>query len=284
MARTEWFSESRGLSALPGFLQPPVRHLVVRRRYLGLRGSDLLLAGHPKSGTTFLRIVLAAAFTGEEQDFDSVRDVSREIGQHRDLTPIVPGGGRLVKTHEPPAFPPWGARPRVLYLVRDGRDIAVSYYRNFQRLGFGAMGVDRFADLFTQGRVGPYGSWQDHADAWVRFVASSPSPASLVRYEDVLADPFGTLKAALEQLRLPVDDDSLHAAIDNNSVAKMREKEASSRFLGARSTGAGSFVRTAAAGGWKGQLDDDVLRRFETAAGPTLTSLGYPLSTSAAAG
>ena len=170
----------------------------------------------------------------------------------------------------------------MLYLVRDGRDVAVSYHRNFQRLGFGEMGVDRFVDLFTEGRVGPYGSWQDHVTAWTRFVETSPSPATLVRYEDVLADPFATLAKAIDQVQLPVDSDRLQAAIDNNSVPKMREKEAASSFLGARSTGGGSFVRTASAGGWKGQLDDAVLGRFETAAGSTLTALGYELSTSAA--
>ena len=53
------------------------------------------------------------------------------IGRHRSSAASLPGGGRLIKTHEP-----YNHRySRSIHLVRDPRDVAISYWSFMQRIG-----------------------------------------------------------------------------------------------------------------------------------------------------
>lgn len=271
------YSRSRALSSVPRPLQPIVRKTIVRARHVGLRPADVLLAGHPKSGTTFLRVVLAGALLREEMDFDKLRDVSREIGQHRGMPAIAPDGGRLLKSHELPVFTPMTQPPKVIYLLRDGRDVAVSYFHNFQRRGFATGDLDTFVADFARGRIGPYGPWVDHVETWTRFVENSSQPATIVRYEDLLSEPVEVFMSVSDTLHLGLDRAVVENAVAHNDVESMRKKEASSKFLEERGATSGSFVRAARAEAWRGELTGAALRDFERVSGSALRAHGYAL-------
>ena len=70
-------------------------------RHFGLDSSDVLLASHGRSGSTLLRFILAEILSGEPSTFDNIQQISPEMGLQGRARPIVPGGGRLIKTHEP---------------------------------------------------------------------------------------------------------------------------------------------------------------------------------------
>src|SRR3954454_16455656 len=157
------------------------RQVVITYRHRGVRPSDVLVAAFPKSGSTWLRFALAGALTGREMDFDLVHDVSPPLGEHRGGPAIAPGGGRLVKSHELPRFV--GSRrnrPKVVLLVRDGRDVGISYFHHLRRRG--AVGEDFAAYWahYVSGKAGVFGSWQAHARSWLDYARTGE--VLVVRY------------------------------------------------------------------------------------------------------
>src|SRR4051812_1327972 len=88
-----------------------------------------------------------------------------------------------------------------LYLVRDGRDVLVSFTHFLLRTEYGIpVGASREAFLWKLRRLiatnGYFGGWGPHVLAWKRRAA----PTSIVRYEELIADPAAALEKALPPL------------------------------------------------------------------------------------
>jgi hypothetical protein len=262
------------------FVPPParsaVRDIVVRARHAGLRSQDAAVVSYPKSGSTWVRFVLAAALSGSEMDFDLVREYVPPVGWHRRGPALLPQGGRLVKSHEPYRRLTLGAATRVIYLVRDGRDVAVSYFHHQRRIGAAWPEIDAFAAAFLDGQVGSYGAWQNHVAGWLAQRDRHPKRVAVVRYEDMLVSPVDTLMEVGERLSLGLRAEALAAAVAANTATEMRAKEASSRILdtGVRDQ---HFVRAASAGQWDQALSAATVLRFERDAGAALRGAGYPV-------
>src|ERR1700744_2321096 len=99
-----------------------LRSPLVWLRHLGLDTSDVYLASYPRSGNTMLRFVLAEILSGIPSSFDSIQRIVPEIGVHVHAHPLLPGAGRLIKTHEPYRR----KYKRGIYIVRDIRDVMLS--------------------------------------------------------------------------------------------------------------------------------------------------------------
>jgi estrone sulfotransferase len=264
---------------IPDQLRPAARRLLVRYRHYGLTADDVVLAAYPKSGSTWLRFVLAGALSGDDMNFDVIRAVSPPVGHQRTGPKIVNTRGRLVKSHELPVFAPSrGQQPRVICLVRDGRDVAISYFHHLRRAGDIPDDFDTYFQRLLDGAV-VYGSWQAHVRRWMNYVATASSPAVVVRYEDMLERPMETLLDVNVRCALGLDEHRLVDALSANTPERMRKKEAASRlFDSSGSSPETSFVRSAKAGGWHEEMNAESCARFETVAGRELVALGYPLS------
>jgi hypothetical protein len=279
------FTETRAKKMamrVPEALRPAARQVLVRYRHRRLTPDDVVLAAYPKSGSTWLRFVLAGALSGRDMNFDVIRTVSPPVGNQRKGPKIINGRGRLVKSHEVPTFvPPRSRHPRVICLVRDGRDVAVSRFHHLRRWEGIPDDFDAYFQRLLDGSV-RYGSWQEHVRRWMNYVAQAPSPAMIVRYEDLLERPVETLLDVNAHCQLGLEEQALADALSANTPERMRNKEASSRLLDSHGSAPTTpFVRSAKAGGWRLELNADSCARFEAAAGRELLELGYPLSTPA---
>ncbi len=184
-----------------------------------------------------------------------------------------------MKSHEHPLFVGVRTRhPRAVCLVRDGRDVGVSYAHHLHRRGLVDEPLDVFFDRYTLGKVGRFGAWHDYVREWLDYAAKRPGSVLIVRYEDLLADPLATLTQISAHFELGLDADALAVALAANSPEQMRAKEASSTFLNSRRATDAPFVRAATAGGWRQAVPADVIARFEQVAGRQLLDLGYSLS------
>lgn len=254
---------------------PFLRAAVVRFRHRDLHEDDVLVAAYPKSGTTWLTFMLAQLLLGEEGDFESTRAAIPMIGIDDHAPATLPGGGRVFRTHEP--FGPVYDRHalRVVYVARDGRDVAVSYYHYQQRRGLFDGTLSEFLHEFLAGRVDGYSPWHRHVESWLASPLSDDDFMLLVRYEQLHRNPLQELARVASFLKLDTDEESLLRAVEANRADRMREKEQRSAVLSGRAKRDIPFVRHAGPGASKDEFSDEDRRLFDTVAGDALARLGY---------
>ena len=258
---------------LPAGVRPAARVLLVRYRQMGLRSADAVLVSYPKSGSTWMRFLLGHVLAGEEVDFDSIRDLIPPCGRHRHAPALLGDGGRVVRTHEP--LDRLSKRPgRIVYLVRDGRSVAGSYFHHLHRIGVDTGSPSEYLERFVRGEIDYYGPWERHVLGANRAVAEHPDRFQVVRYEDMAKNAAAVLAGVLEFLGRPAGEDSIVRSIDANSKDRMRAKEAGSRILQSQNVD-GSSVVSHRSQDFTELFGEEAAAEFESAAGPALRAFGY---------
>jgi hypothetical protein len=161
-------------------------------------------------------------------------------------------------------------RSRLLFVVRDGRDVVDSMIDGAsggwisQTHGVTLTAADRRAFL------------ERRADQWVHTMrivgeafASHPEALRLrVRYEDLLDHPVEELERIIRWLGRSFDDATVRRAVDDLSFDNIPPG----------SRGPGRFARSATPGLWRTQFTDDEKQALHQIMGSTLAELGYATS------
>ena len=253
---------------------PAVRRVVVEARHVGTRQSDAFVVSYPKSGSTWLRFMLAEALSGDEVDFETVDRVVPRVGAHR-VPGFLPSGGRLIASHEPYRRTLGRSCSRAIYVARDIRSVAVSYYWFKVRRGEYSGELSAFVDSLIEGRVDGYGSWPDHVNGWLSAGRTGRCRLHIVRYEDLLRDPATELAEALEFLGCRIGPDRLGSVIESNTRDRMSAKEAMSPVLTRRRKADVPFVRTSDSSEPRSPLSEVDAAKLVASSGDALAGLGY---------
>lgn len=256
---------------------------VMSRTHHDLTADDVMLASYPRSGVLWLRFLLLHLLR-DEVTLEAVAHQLPYIGEHRLAARLLPRGGRLMKTHEPYRK----SYRRAVHLVRDPRDIVLSYFSFVRRAGRLTVGprddvsvaFNRFLDAFVKGHVDPFGPWPEHLQSWLGEAQRGDADVLLVRYEDLRADPVGVLLRIAAWLGVAFDAGRAAGAVERSGLDRMRQsvmtelaRRADSPF---RARGeALPLINDGRVHGWLERLDDRQLARFRPMA-ECLTSLGYP--------
>ncbi len=237
---------------------------------------DTFLVSYPKSGNTWTRFLVANLIhKGSPVTFanielivpDNVKNTRKELKR-------IPRP-RIVKSHE--YFDP--RYKKVIYIVRDPRDVVVSYYHYHLKTRVIADGypMDLYVSRFVAGDVDAYASWKDNVSTWLATRENDPS-FLLLRYEDMLQRPVEETKKIANFLNIERTMAELEAAIEHSSADRMREMESkqANEWVNTKTTRKDiPFVRTATAGGWKKTLTPELAAKIEIAWGPLMQKLGY---------
>ena len=242
---------------------------------------DIFLTGYFRSGSTWSRFLFGNyIWQDKEVTFANLNDLVPSIYVHPDR--VLRKMPRVIKSHE--SFDP--RYPRTVYIVRDPRDVAVSfYYYNLKvRVLKDGYSMDEFVKRFVNVDVVDYanrvGSWEENVMSWVR-MREGKSNFCLVRYEDLLADPSAGLRKASPMLRIEPTPQRIERALRLSSAQRMRdlEKSQSEKWVTTKGTRQDiPFVREAKSGGWKGKLSEASVRLIEDAWGSSMQELGYELA------
>jgi Sulfotransferase domain len=241
---------------------------------------DTFLVSYPKSGNTWVRFLLAnLIYPNETVGFSNINRLLPAPGvlSKRFLKSLP--RPRILKSHEP-----FDVRfKKVIYLVRDPRDVAVSeYHFDLKKRYIEAdVTLEQFVKRFIAGATCSYGSWWEHTASWIATRHGNPS-FLLVRYEDLLSDSIGVTAKIAEFLGIQADRERLLAAVERSSADRMRklEKQEADQWTGTKNTRKEiPFVRAAKSGGWKETLPAHCVEEIEIAWAPLLNFLGYPLQT-----
>jgi hypothetical protein len=255
--------------------QRQLRLIPVVYRHATVSRQDAFLASYPKSGNTWLKFMVTYLLSGSEADFDNDSAVIATVGSHRATPRLLPDGGRLIKSHEPYSNPQKRAYRKAVYLVRDGRDVAVSYYYTRIRRGKFEGDFASFLRLFLGGGVDGYGPWHHHVESWLASPLQENGSLLVLKYEDLLTDPVQGLGRVMEFLGRPVSREQAEESVRTYSAERMREQEKRSRFHEQQKRRDIMFVRTAESGGWVETFTPEDEALFKTVAGDVLERLGY---------
>lgn len=227
---------------------------------------DIFVCGWPKSGNTWCQRLFSGIVWGLDTNVltDQLAqflqpDVHYKSHYYRFGTPT------LFKSH----LPPQPEYRRVIFLVRDGRDALVSYWRMLRKDNPQL----KLEDLFHQGDSLFPCAWETHARAWL----ANPFQAEIlsVRYEDLLASPLEQLRRVASFIHVTRTDDELSRIAAGADIEKMRRIATCYGWDNASSPAAKDFLGAGRAGSFREAMPSDIQEAFQRRAGDTLKHFGY---------
>lgn len=241
---------------------------------------DTFVVSYPRSGNTWTRFLIAnLVYPGEGVTFANIErfipDTSVQSNRTLKRTPRP----RIIKTHE--YFD--HRYQRMIYIVRDPRDVALSYYdfdRKYRHIEDGYP-LEAWVDDFVRGNLtsAGWGTWGQNVASWL-YTRGRRSDFLLLRYEDMIDDTPRELARIAHHLGIEATPERLSAVIEQSSADRMRELEK----LGQNEWVVTKmhrkdipFVRVAKAGGWRTNLPEPCVALIESAWGDVMTTLGYEL-------
>jgi aryl sulfotransferase len=272
------------------------------------------LVSYPKSGNTWLRMMLSSLFSGgagvdinhlsddfgvttyaamdeflgiEASELTPAEIAAAQPGLHATIlayanAPIVWRKVHDRYWHTPggqPVFPATLTRLAV-YLVRDPRDVAVSFahHRGSSVDQIIALMADPTTSLASDPErqkmqlPQPLGSWSQHVASWVD---QGDQPVLTLRYEDLRCDPLAGLRAVIEHAGLHFKDARLRMAVDATRFDVLRAQEQAMGFRERRSASTAPFFRRGIAGGWVDDLSPEQQARISADHGNMMQRFGY---------
>lgn len=269
----------------------------------------LWLASYPKSGNTWLRILMANYLAKRDTPVP-INEVSRfavgdalrplyaqAIGpafatyddeqtvkaRPRMLEALVRRTGKvqLVKTHNQNAklagvdmIPPQ-LTLAAIYVVRNPLDMLVSYADHYgltPELAAKAISSKTNRVTADKGNVMQFlGGWSAHVTGWLDTRAF---PVHQVRYEDLTADTEGTFRAVLAFLGFEIDDARVARAAAFSRFDELRRQEDTDGFI-ERSQHGSRFFRSGKVGEGAARLPEEVVARVTKDHHRVMKRLGY---------
>lgn len=247
---------------------------MISSSYLGLFAindtseNDIFIVGYPKSGNTWLQNILveiAYGFDVSKVDDTLLQELVPDVHFKRYYNRYMKT--MFFKSH----FLPQPKYRKVVYLIRDGRDVMVSYYYYLYALGHIKSELNTAIigghDFFPS-------SWSSHVKAWF----DNPYDAEIIflKYEDLLKNPFDEIKKVVDFAKLNVNDSMIHQAIERTSFQKMRKKEKKGGWDNKRNWPKDKpFVRKGKSGSYKEEMSDQAIKTFMLQSHEMLKKCGY---------
>lgn len=259
---------------------------MITKRQAAARGlsvfpDDTFLVSFPRSGNTWTRFLVCNLLDPDHPvSFAELEARIPEIYFVPDHVLRRCARPRVIKSHE--CFDP--RYPRVIYIVRDPRDVLISYYE-FQlkkRAISDECTLEEFSLRFMRSAVQPkFGSWRDHVVSWTG-TRQGDEHFLLLRYEDMLANTYQAATQIATFLGLDSSPERIGRAVELSSADRMRrlEKKQAGQWSATKNTRQDKpFVRKAVSGDWKSRLPQSCVARIEAAWGDAMRTMGYELVT-----
>ena len=270
------------------------------------------LASYPKSGNTWFRAFLTALFgNGEGLDINRLQVPSfgdrvfydRCLGLSSSLFTVAElvrlrgavfshtsrqnGRELIVKVHDAWRSPDANSEPplpaelisTVIYLVRDPRDVAVSFASHLEKPVDETIALMNDASFTFRAISGErarhlpqyVSSWGQHVESWL---GGGHRRVLLIRYEDIVANPERVFGNTMRFLGTTVSPEALRSAVAASSFDALAGQESQSGFR-ERPGGTSTFFRQGKTNDWQRVLTAEQAARIVRDHGDVMARLGY---------
>lgn len=271
------------------------------------------LASYPKSGNTWLRLLLSSLMAGEDSaaDINDIRlNASYPVLQARaDELSLIDSGllsaaeaDRLrpllvdaisgpeplfAKVHDayrhlPDGTPLLGRGENraAVYILRDPRDVAVSLSHHMDiSLDEAVRWLCSDRTLAERSPKRPGSQLPQRLLDWSSHVRSWTGQSDLatcvVRFEDLLADTVGTFGRVISFLGLPASHAALARAVRACDFNELRRQEAERGFAEKVASASSPFFREGRAGGWANVLAPSQAHAIQSFHEEVMSAYGY---------
>jgi len=255
------------------------RKLEIQKRISKVLTIDdlVFLVSYPKSGNTWLRFLLGTLCQNEKIDWLNVNDLVPYISSCSYEQVMGLKQPRIIKSHRM-----YDKRyKKVIYVIRDVRDVAVSYYYWFlkRRKDFNDT-FNEYLEKFVLGKLDGFGNWKNNIQSWLENKDKVEQGFMWLKYEDLKKDTFKEVKNILKFLSLHKSNEEIQQAIQWSSFENMKEleEEQQNRCKMLKSHQNILLVRKGECGGWKNILNDKQKNLMKEHFGQLLIELGYETS------
>ena len=167
----------------------------------------------------------------------------------------------------------------MIYIVRDPRDIVVSYTNHFNKKNF----EETFKTLKTNFnyeiknnvKISLMGSWADHYNSWKNF---NISEKIIIKYENMVEDPVATFTKIIIYLNkiygLKVDQKKIIKCTEKTKFETLQNLEKKEGFK-EKPNNVKNFFRKGKVGEWKDVLDKNLKYDIEKIFFREMQELGY---------
>jgi hypothetical protein len=231
---------------LPADVRSVFRSLLPKRllRWYAHRNTDVYLISYPKCGRTWLRLMIGRAIgrhfsLPEEEELLFLRWKRRPLPGLPRITVVHEDRPMLKTPDELETNKAKYRHKRVIFLVRDPRDVIVSSYFEMKKRGhiFGdnpyetrQSYYDGSLSEFIDKPIGGFDTLLRYYNIWANN-RDIPEGFLLVRYEDLKINPTHELRRVLDFLGLQaIDDDTIAEAVEFASFDNMRKMESEGKF------------------------------------------------------
>ncbi|XP_042328501.1 sulfotransferase 1A1-like isoform X2 [Sceloporus undulatus] len=226
---------------------------------------DLLISTYPKSGTTWICEVVDMIYKEGNVEACREKPIYLRVPFLERSFPGSDAGFKLlqktprpcvIKTHLPVQLLPksfWEKNCKMIYLARNAKDVAVSYYFFYQmaKVHPEPGTWNEFLEKFMAGDVA-FGSWYDHVKDW--WDKREEQRMLYLFYEDMKEDPQQEIQKVMEFLERPIDEQLVEKITHYTSFKEMRQNHMTnytclpSTFM---DHSISPFMRKGVAGDWK---------------------------------
>ncbi|XP_013801531.1 sulfotransferase 6B1-like [Apteryx mantelli] len=203
------------------------------------RSDDVILIGYPKTGTNWLDEIVRelestdAKYT--EEEMKETINVEKELQIFPRLEFGDPGkfermkklpSRRIILTHLPPHLLPrsfFQSKAKILLLVRNPKDTAVSYYHFNNNLPMlpSFASWDEFFTAFMNGRLS-YGSYFDHLVEWNKCIDNER--IMVISYEELKENQIVGMKKIAAFFGFSLSEEDFPRIVKKTSFQAMKEK------------------------------------------------------------
>jgi aryl sulfotransferase len=162
-----------------------------------------------------------------------------------------------------------------VYLIRDPRDVAVSWSEHLQqpldatieKMGQSNLAIKRTEDdKIVQNLC----SWSMHVESWM---SSKGIKVIVCKYEDMLRNPEDMFTQILNHIEIPFSQECMDHALHETQLSNLQKQEKDRGFRESQPNQ--TFFAHGRSGVYKDKLTPEQIKKIETDHGPMMKKLGY---------